>query len=71
MFLDEWIMHQKRSGNMISCAQIARDLGYCGATIINLKNGRMRPTPRLAKAVEDYTKGKVTVEDFKNQYPKG
>ena len=47
-----------------SISELAKQLDYERAHISRVVNGIQKPSPKLARAIEKYTEGKVTVKDL-------
>jgi len=59
MKLKEWM---KRSG--ITCVDMQNDLNYGRDYLYRIISGKITPGKKLAMAISEYTKGKVSVSDL-------
>ncbi len=48
----------------LSISELARQLDYERAHISRVVNGSQRPSPKLARAIEKMTNGKVTAKEL-------
>lgn len=50
--------------NRMSITQFSEELGYCRAHVSHIVNGRAVIGRKLAKQIENYTKGSVTASEL-------
>jgi DNA-binding XRE family transcriptional regulator len=55
----------------LSRAKVAAQLGTTGTTIYRYETGRMLPSVRAAKSIQDWSKGAVTMLDLLQESPWG
>lgn len=59
MELDEYLFR-----NRLTVTDMARDLNYARSTLSSVKSKTVKPGKKLAKLIEDYTNGEVSMKEL-------